>query len=74
MYATSVMLEITRHMCGRGQAEADRVVIHKVKSYKLQLSALRKAIFTGVVAFDSHQTPGRHETSGSRFLLSVIEI
>lgn len=30
-HATSVMLEITRCMCGRGQAEADRVVIHKIK-------------------------------------------
>lgn len=50
----------------------DRAVIYKIKD--LQLSTLRKAIFTGIVLFDSHKTPGRYETSGSRFLLSEIEI
>ena len=44
------------------------------KAYKLQCSTLPKAIFTSIVAFDSHKTPGRYETSGNRFLLPAIEI
>ena len=69
MYATSVMLEITRHMCGRGQAEADRVVIHKIKSYKLQLSALRKAIFTVLLHLILIKHPGgmKHQEVDSYF-------
>ena len=74
-YATSAMLEITGVCVREGkQRQTERAVIYKIKPYKLQLSTLPKAIFTGIAAFDSHKIPGRYEMSGSGFSLLVIEI
>lgn len=49
-YAASAMLEITGVCVREGkQRQTERAVIYKIKPYKLQLSTLPKAIFTGLL-------------------------